>query len=125
MAKMVSECCIYILFLLFLIERPRAYGSVNYLVARAVPLKDVALTGNARATFVEISKTKCLIQCSRYNCDSLNFGLRRCELFTTYLCQDGQELTDRRGYKHYDVENSTMNQVTTLSFGLKDKTNSI
>ena len=92
-----------------------AQGIITTHVARAVPLLDTALTGTPTLTVLEVSRLRCIVECTKNNCSSFNFGNRTCELFHTYLCEDFGILTSRIGFKHYDIESGVWIQVCVTS----------
>ena len=83
-------------------------------VARAVPFPDKSLTGTPVLTYTAVSKVRCIVECTRNNCSSFNFGGNTCELMLTYVCEDTETLIPRAGFKHYDVEFGTWIQVNIL-----------
>ena len=88
-------------------------------VARAVPFSDKSLTGTPVLTYTAVSKLRCIVECTRTNCSSFNFGLDTCELMLTYVCEDTETLVTRTDFKHYDVEFGIWVQVSNMSLVLR------
>ena len=89
-------------------------GTITTHVARALPFADTILTGSPTLTIPEVSRLRCIVECTKSNCSSFNFGIRTCELFHTYLCDSAETLASRTGFKHYDVESGSLTEVMGL-----------
>ena len=84
-------------------------------VARAIPFSDKSLTGTPILTYTGVSKLRCIVECTRINCSSFNFGDGICELLETYLCEQTETLVARTNFKHYDVESGIWAQASELN----------
>ena len=71
-------------------------------VAKALPFSDLSLSGSPVVIMWGVSRLRCIVECTRNNCTSFNFGTT-CELYGTFLCENTENIFyARAGFRHYE-----------------------
>ena len=84
-------------------------------VAKALPFSDISLSGSPVVTMWGVSRLRCIVECTRNNCTSFNFGTTTCELYRTFLCENIENtLYARAGFRHFDVEFGVWVQASSI-----------
>ena len=85
-------------------------------VANALPFSDISLSDSPVVIMWGVSRLRCIVECTKNNCTSFNFGTTTCELYGTFLCENTENtLYARAGFRHYDVEFEVWVQASFIS----------
>ena len=104
-AEILDTSCMKFIIMTLIPYFATAESVLTTHVAKALPFSDISLSGSPVVTMWGVSRLRCIVECTRNNCTSFNFGTTTCELYGTFLCENTENtLYARAGFRHYDVE---------------------